>query len=114
MTDLMPCPFCGGEAHMQIGRADDGGKKFQVGCHDADCAGSVLEATVFYYEEDAVAAWNRRSERTCRPINVDRWDEDGRLHKLFHRCSECGHELPYEAEKGHCGYCPHCGAKVVS
>lgn len=52
-------------------------------------------------------------ERTCHAICVDREDENGVLHKMFHRCSFCGHDLPYEAEKGHCNYCPHCGSKVV-
>ena len=63
---LKPCPFCGGEAHELVGKADDGGRKYKIGCYDPDCAGSAFEATVFFYEEDAVAAWNRRAERTCR------------------------------------------------
>lgn len=52
-------------------------------------------------------------ERTCHPVHPERFDQDGRLHMLFHRCSLCGRDLPYEAEKGHCGYCPNCGARVV-
>lgn len=52
-------------------------------------------------------------ERTCRPVCVDREDQNGVMHHLFHRCSECGHDLPYEAELGHCNFCPNCGAKVV-
>lgn len=51
--------------------------------------------------------------RTCHPESPERVDYQGRLHLMFHRCSECGHDLPYEAEKGHCNYCPSCGARVV-
>lgn len=52
-------------------------------------------------------------ERTCRPVCPQRVGQDGVLYKMFHRCSLCGHDLPYEAEKGHCGFCPNCGARVV-
>lgn len=78
--------------------------------HDCDRDNPyVVDGNVFY---------DRRKvryvpERTCHPICVDREDENGILHKMFHRCSFCGHDLPYEAEKGHCNYCPHCGARVV-
>lgn len=52
-------------------------------------------------------------ERTCRPMNVTREDQNGTIHHFFHRCSLCGHDLPLEAEYGHCNYCSNCGAKVV-
>ena len=111
MTDLKPCPFCGGEAMVKeaIAYAES---VYTVGCGDSECMG--YEGPWRRSKEDVIAAWNRRDERTCTPVNVDREDEDGRLHKMFHRCSECGHDLPYEADKGHGCYCPHCGAKVVS
>lgn len=104
---LKPCPFCGSEAEMV---RNSSGSYF-ARCTDRQCAAK----TRLYHENEngARIAWNRRTERTCCPINVDREDKDGRLHRMFHRCSECGLELPYEAEKGHCRYCPHCGARVV-
>ncbi len=52
-------------------------------------------------------------EVVCHPVHPKRLGQDGRMHMLFHRCSLCGHDLPYEAEKGYCGYCSNCGARVV-
>lgn len=116
MTDLKPCPFCGGEANTVLKGSDD----WHIECHD--CAS---RSGIYGIRESAIAAWNTRyhfglkdedynilldemgiakPERTCRrePAEI----EDG-LTAYF--CSACD-GLMYEDEP----YCPNCGARVVS
>ena len=95
MTDLKPCPFCGGEANTVLKGSDD----WHIECHD--CAS---RSGIYGIRESAIAAWNTRAERTCRrePAEI----EDG-LTAYF--CSACD-GLMYEDEP----YCPNCGARVVS
>ena len=115
MSGLKPCPFCGGEAHVkEVVSACE--MLYTVGCSDSECMGHetwLLKPT----KEEAIAAWNRRAERTCR--NVCEWNID-----TFHfTCSECGAEIggddwgdsPVFVGDYHeqLSYCPNCGAKVV-
>ena len=99
--DLLPCPFCGGEAHIkEVVSACE--KLYTVGCSDSECMGYetwLLKSTV----DEAVAAWNRRAERTCHYVydrEICAW-----------RCSECG---GLESVGDHVCYCPDCGARVVT
>lgn len=114
MTELKPCPFCGGEAEIH---------PYGGGGYDVWCEGSCgAEINGFRTEAEAVEAWNRRvdpydvydgmkpmteenlkplgwvRERTCRYIG----DE------VSGGCSECRGWLDPA-----CAYCPSCGAKVV-
>lgn len=104
-SDLLFCPFCGGEAHIkEVVSACE--KRYTVGCSDSECMGYetwLLKPTV----DEAVAAWNRRAERTCRDLTPD-------SDKLT--CSECGaesvgqvHQKPFIDVFS---YCPNCGARV--
>lgn len=60
MSDLKPCPFCGGEAHIkEVVSACE--MLYTVGCSDSECMGYetwLLKPT----KEEAIAAWNRRSD----------------------------------------------------
>jgi len=62
MSELLPCPLCGGEAgsgwlvHNSV-KIDT----FQVGC-GVDCNCCVEEQT----EEKAIKAWNTRHSDSCR------------------------------------------------
>jgi len=55
-TTLLPCPFCGGPAEMNVGCF---GERF-VTCGDDNCGGRrglwVWESN----EQDAIKTWNRR------------------------------------------------------
>lgn len=109
MTELKPCPFCGGNGKM----ARDvtcGYETFWVFC--TKCGS---QANYGHFKAEAAAAWNTRAERTCR-IEYDEeetervWDapED----TWGYRCDACGDTFRYD--RGllpH--YCPNCGAKVV-
>ena len=101
---LRPCPFCGGEAHVLSEKTHNGGRKFRVGCYDPCCSGAAFEGAVYFDRSEAVAAWNRRAERTCRKV-------PGRMKcgRRTPKCSECGQSLGDERWS----YCPRCGARVV-
>lgn len=99
MTDLLPCPFCGGEA-----KPYDYWEKWIIECEDCEKYGHGAYV-VARTEAEAIAAWNNRAERTCK--NVDEYARAG-----FFVCGNCGFgngdiELVTN-------YCPNCGAKVVS
>lgn len=129
MSDLKPCPFCGGEASKRLFYKG----KYRVHCNVCDAhSGDVCDT-----EAEAIAAWNSRAKR----ITNDEWESyqnsvpateenmakfgwvrertceciaeyakspiDGKT-IVLHRCSSC-HELM----RPHMNYCQNCGAKVV-
>lgn len=108
---LKPCPFCGGEAHIERGAV-----LWAVVC---GCASHVFYGCEQSKERTAMA-WNTRAEpitlmspitvvagepqtyvplRTCHATKVD---------PFTWGCSECGGHW-HDAVT----YCPWCGAKVV-
>ncbi|MBE6784163.1 MAG: restriction alleviation protein, Lar family [Ruminococcaceae bacterium] len=57
MTDLKPCPFCGGEAILQKGT--DG--RCWIECNITKSHCSVIPKTWAYKtKKEAIEAWNRR------------------------------------------------------
>ena len=118
MTDeLLPCPFCGGQAETLTANSMHGGYLFGIMCNDCRSRGDVYDN-----EAEAIAAWNSRAdyhgyeqaaieawqnvkaykERTCR---ITEYDE-----APFPVCSECGAVQPDDFTVY---YCWNCGAKVV-
>ena len=99
MNELLPCPFCGGEAHtIEPARY---GKSWGVRCECGAFLGFELT------EAEAVEAWNTRAERTCHEVMVD---------KFFRGCSECGYMWEYMygiGKRERPNHCPNCGARVV-
>lgn len=123
MSELLPCPFCGGEA-----KPYDYGVKHIIECDDCKEYGHGAYV-VARTEAEAIAAWNTRhqyeltdedynilldelgvSERTCQSTTDDSaW---------CFVCSECGKSFPLSKlhlahNHGEINYCPNCGAKVV-
>lgn len=111
MTDLKPCPFCGGEAvAMHIANFN---------WHSVMCDSCMAETMDYGTDEEAVAAWNTRAaddatqhthccpcgaERTCTPID--------RFAVGVLDCDKCGLTLAFPDDSLP-KYCPNCGARVV-
>ena len=58
MSELLPCPFCGGEAELVPGLL--GG--YQVYCsNDFDKCGVIPMTLAFVTEAEAIEIWNRRA-----------------------------------------------------
>ena len=101
MSELLTCPFCGGEADVHYFAHDD--SECTVMCSNPNCRASVSarscgSMTTAYNR--ARKLWNRRAERTCR------WElVEGTLFAT--ECGEAFHRVVPD------DYCPHCGAKVV-
>lgn len=62
MPDLLPCPFCGGEAALGWGE----NYRF-VNCINGCADNSSQAEMVRYDEEDAIAAWNTREDLAPAP-----------------------------------------------
>lgn len=88
MTELKPCPFCGGEAELY-----SGGIKYVL------CKECLATSNDFKTEAEAIKAWNTRHERTC---NVDRRVPGAAF------CDECAQDWEDDWS-----YCPKCGRKAV-
>ena len=99
MSELEPCPFCGGEARFKVW-----GNVVGVECDR--CGIGTHTACIDEYQ-NAIDAWNTRAERTCRPIEMICETLPGTECPAW-KCSECG-ELFEEGAR----YCSQCGAKVV-
>lgn len=56
MSDLKPCPYCGGEAHLS---ADTSRRSaYFIGCETEECSGLMMWAE---RKDVAIAAWNTRT-----------------------------------------------------
>ena len=105
MSELLKCPFCGGEA-----KPYNLGKKHLIECDDCKEYGHGAYV-VARTEAEAIEAWNTRAERTCE--NIGYYIDSTRF-----KCSECGYngwtKWAKDGEDRIPNYCPNCGAKVVS
>ena len=104
---LKPCPFCGGEAHLQ--NWSDGA---YVWC---EC-GVKTETYLHSGTEKAIEAWNRRAEpeRKKGMWEVQPSTGDDRPF-IWWKCSVCGHVIFSETErdrKEFHAYCGRCGADM--
>ena len=121
MSDLLFCPFCGGEAEMLTAESMYGGYLFGIMCNDCRSRGDVYDteaeaiaawnsrADYHGYEQaaieawESIKAWNSRAERTCHKVIPDEMEG-------YVFCSECGAEI---GEYGYPSYCPNCGRKCI-
>ena len=113
MSELLPCPFCGGEAVFHDCLRPPETFPCRVYCDNcwAEVGGYSTKA-------EAIAAWNTRAERTCKNAYEYR-DSNGVLHRdaRIFKCSECGfkvNDFYGDDEQNFPNYCPNCGRKVIA
>lgn len=110
MSELLPCPFCGGEAVFNTYRTT-----CSVDC--PECRIGTYQVALDDYKA-AIEAWNTRAEMSHEDIAIlldelgvpERTCENMQEHGF--ECSECGFFDAY-ADETRTKYCPNCGAKVV-
>jgi Lar family restriction alleviation protein len=97
MSDLKPCPFCGGKAIMKVQKHIPNGYDYTPTCQDPSCAGRLTKK--WTNEAIAIEAWNQRAmgERTAK-VKKGAYD--------LMRC-ECG--MPVTSNYD---YCPKCRARL--
>ena len=109
--ELKPCPCCRSSTGLYVLQDEKYGE-WSVFCDM--CKTSFHNENHCDTREEAVSAWNRRAERTCRMEQDPDYD--------FVRCSACGYEeesnVLVAVDEGGLvvyggNYCPNCGAKVV-
>lgn len=63
-TELLPCPFCGGEARViDDAPSHDHSPWFGIGCASPYCiAFTGYGVKLFDTKAEAIAAWNRRAD----------------------------------------------------
>lgn len=115
MQELKPCPCCGSSNGLYVLQDEKYGE-WSVFCDM--CKTSFHNENHCDTREEAISAWNRRAERTCRIVLMDMAGNppyrtgDWILDALSDGCSECGYPFG-TLNKGKPNYCPHCGARVI-
>lgn len=110
MSELKPCPFCGGEADVMLCQSAYGQSYRIHHEHKSPCPAAYVNGLQFRTEAEAITAWNARAERTCKSMTDD--------NAWCFMCSECGKSFPRSQlhlahNHGEINYCPNCGAKVM-
>ena len=65
MSELKPCPFCGGEA--KFAHIFENPDKCMISCRE--CDGGI--DAVFANEDEAAEYWNRRAQPANNPLTLD-------------------------------------------
>ena len=133
MSELLPCPFCGGEAEMLTAESMYGGYLFGIMCNDCRSRGDVYDteaeaiaawnsrADYHGYEQaaieawESIKAWNSRAERTCEFSIKDNMNETEGMGDVWIECSACNCVFDFYADEWlmKMSYCPSCGARRV-
>ena len=106
-TELLNCPFCGGEAVL-VPTLDTTVREWFVTCGNLECNVLACRTKTFYTEAEAIKAWNTRHERTCRPT-IEPWECEPNKYDAY--CGNCDYPMG-DGELKPWNYCPDCGARV--
>lgn len=113
---LKPCPFCGGEAHIEV---DDVQEPEQFWTYSPKCEHMYCMCYALFEhcstEEEAAEIWNTRSEYTCTLVKKEYGDPFSGVYYAY-TCSECGYQVRRVSEfvEAHIpNYCEGCGAKII-
>lgn len=89
MSELKPCPFCGGEAYIQGGENED--CPWFIDCNKCQCEIEYFSVT----KQQAIDAWNERKLIKLHTIYT-RMKSTCKCGKEanFHYCSEHDHAIP--------------------
>lgn len=118
MNELLPCPFCNGEARLVTFYTMEGSRQGHIKCDKCGAMSEHLACKdMGKVEEELEALWNKRAERTCHITPMDAAGNppyrkgDIIYNSLTDGCSKCGY--PFDTlNHGEPNYCPNCGAKV--
>ena len=111
MSDLRPCPFCGGEACMQVHEFVGYRNTYGIVC--LDCGAETRQ--FFMSKSEAEEAWNiRKADRKGKWIEKEVLEDTVINEWQSARCSKCGkyHTTPYMYYFDNFNFCPNCGAKM--
>ena len=111
MSELKPCPFCGGTAKLSVYY-----DFYRVHCNNDDCIAGLSASDAYgghgrWYKSisEAREAWNTRAERTCHIVKEAHKIVLSDGTELFENgCSECNSYLD-----DFDNYCSNCGARVT-
>ena len=87
MSELLPCPFCGGEAETLTAESMNDGYLFCIMCNDCCSRGDVYDN-----EAEAIEAWNKRVKRYPESL-AQRMIADGYEYELFELRNDYEHKL---------------------
>lgn len=112
MTDLKPCPFCGGEADVMLSQSR-WGQSYTIH-HESigKCPAGYVGSMQFATEAEAIAAWNARAERTCRIDSTLLIEGEYVPSPYYEYEMECGGGFCWDDSEPPT-YCPNCGARVI-
>jgi DNA-directed RNA polymerase subunit RPC12/RpoP len=104
MTELKPCPFCGGEAKLSGRESYE--KSAKVECPHCGAKIFKRDFTSTAAADECVRVWNNRPN--VQETKHGKWEI--MPHSLLsNRCSSCG--AVYETPEAW-NYCPNCGTKM--
>jgi Lar family restriction alleviation protein len=100
MSELLPCPFCGGEAAIFQGSDENQ--------HTVRCVQCAIKMPIMLNREGAIAAWNSRSDAV--PVVRGEWvKKSSEEAETLALCSKCSYPISWWHKTK---YCPNCGAKM--